>query len=65
MELSKTVMKKEVGDFQYEFSASLRRITPSTRVGRLSGSHFELGFSVSSIATMGRKAMEQQGERVR
>ena len=26
--------------------------------------HFELGFSVNAIATLGRKAMEQQGGKV-
>ena len=53
----------KVGDFRYDFSASFRRVTPSTRVGRLSGPHFELGFQLDSIATLGRKAVEQHGEK--
>ena len=32
-------------------------------MGRLSGPHFELGFQLDSIATMGRKAVEQYGEK--
>ena len=28
-----------------------------------SGTHFELGFSVNAIATLGRKAIEQHGEK--
>ena len=51
----------KVGDFQYDFGASFRRVTPSTQVGRLSGPHFELGFQLDSIATMGRMAMERKG----
>ena len=38
-------------------------ITLSTRVGRLSRTHFELGFSVNAIATLGKKAIEQHGEK--
>ena len=51
----------KVGDFQYDFGASFRRVTPSTQVGRLSGPHFELDFQLDSIATMGRMAMERKG----
>ena len=36
-------------DFRYESSASLRRITPSTQVGRLSGSHSDIGFQLAQF----------------
>ena len=36
-------------DFRYESSASLRRITPSTQVGRLSGSHSDIGFQLAQL----------------
>ena len=38
-------------------------ITLSTRVGRLSRTHFELGFSVNAVVSVRRKVMEQQGEK--
>ena len=41
--------------------APVKGITLSTRVGRLSRTHFELGFSVNAIVSMGRKAMERKG----
>ena len=34
-------------EFRHGFSASFRRVTPSTHVGRRSDPHFELGFSVT------------------
>ena len=33
-------------DFQHEFSAPVTGITPSTQVGRLSGSHSDIGFQL-------------------
>ena len=49
--------------FPCKIGAPVTGITLSTRVGRLSGTHFELGFSVNAIATLGRKAIEQHGEK--
>ena len=46
--------------FQNGYGASFRRVTPSTQVGRLSGSHSDIGFQLDSIATMGRKVREQK-----
>ena len=46
MENGESVMKVENSEIQNGFGASFRRVTPSTHVGRLSGPHFELGFSV-------------------
>ena len=45
METVESVMKVENSEFRHGFGASFRRVTPSTHVGRLSGPHFELGFS--------------------
>ena len=63
MENGESVIKVENSEIQSGFGASFRRVTPSTHVGRLSESHFELGFSVNAIATLGRKAIEQHGEK--
>ena len=40
-------------DFRSEFSAPVTGITPSTQVGRLSGSHFDIGFQLAQFP--GRK----------
>ena len=50
--------------FPCKNGAPVTGITLSTRVGRLSRTHFELGFSVNAIVSMGRKAMERQGGKV-
>ena len=47
--------------FPCRIGAPVTGITLSTRVGRLSRTHFELGLSVNAIATLGRKAIEQHG----
>ena len=47
-------------DFQHEFSAPVTRITPSAQVGRLSGSHSDIGFLLTQFPR-GRKAKERQG----
>ena len=49
-------------EFRSENSASLRRVTPSTQVGRLSESHFEICFQLTQFP--GKMAMEPKGERV-
>ena len=49
-------------DFRSENSASLRRITPSAQVGRLSGSHSDIGLQLTQFPG-GRKVREPQGER--
>ena len=46
METVESVMEVANCEFLHGFSTSFRRVTPSTHVGRLSGPHFELGFSV-------------------
>ena len=46
METVESVMEVANCEFLHGFSASFRRVTPSTHVGRLSDPHFELGFSV-------------------
>ena len=43
-------------------AASLRRITPSTQVGRLSESHTDIGFQLTQFP--GKMAMERKGGRV-
>ena len=48
-------------NFRYVNSASLRRITPSTHVGRLSGSHFDFGFQLTQLP--GKMVMERHGEK--
>ena len=49
--------------FPCKVGAPVTGITLSTRVGRLSGTHFELGFfSVNAIVSVGRKAIEPHGE---
>ena len=35
--------------FQHDFSAPVTGITPSTQVGRLSGSHFDIGFRLTQF----------------
>ena len=47
--------------FPCKNGAPVKGITLSTRVGRLRRTHFELGFSVNAIVSMGRKAMERKG----
>ena len=49
-------------NFRNENSASLRRITPSTQVGRLSESHSDIGLQLTQFP--GKMAMEPKGERV-
>ena len=51
--------------FPCKNSAPVKGITLSTRVGRLSRTHFELGFSVNASITLGRKVREQKGAWVR
>ena len=41
--------KIQENDFRYENGASLRRITPSTQVGRLSGSHSDIGLLLTQF----------------
>ena len=52
----------QLHDFRNESSASLRRITPSTQVGRLSESHSDIGLQLTQFP--GKMAMEPKGERV-
>ena len=49
--------------FPCKVGAPVTGITLSTRVGRLSGTHFELGFSVNAIVSVRRRVMERHGER--
>ena len=49
-------------DFQREFSAPLKGITPSAQVGRLSGSHSDIGFQLTQLP--GKMVMEPKGEKV-
>ena len=42
--------RNQLHEFRSENGASLRRITLSTHVGRLSRSHSDIGFSVNSIS---------------
>ena len=51
--------------FPCKNSAPVKGITLSTRVGRLSRTHFELGFSVNASTTLRRKVREQKGAWVR
>ena len=51
-------------DFRYGIGASLRRITPSAQVGRLSGSHSDIGFQLAASSIPRKMAMERKGERV-
>ena len=51
--------------FPCKNSAPVKGITLSTRVGRLSRTHFELGFSVNASTTLGRKVRERKGAWVR
>ena len=41
--------KNQLHEFRNENGASLRRITPSTQVGRLSGSHSDIGFQLAQF----------------
>ena len=50
--------------FPCKIGAPVTGITLSTRVGRLSRTHFELWFSVNAIVSLGRKVTEPQGGRV-
>ena len=54
--------KSLLHDFQHEFSAPVTGITPSTQVGRLSGSHSDIGFLLTQFPG-GRKAKERKGDR--
>ena len=56
--------KNQLHEFRNENGASLRRITPSTQVGRLSGSHSDIGFRLTQFPG-GKKVRERQGEKVR
>ena len=49
-------------DFRYESSASLRTITPSTQVGRLSGSHSDMGLLFTQFPG-GRKVENRKVKR--
>ena len=49
-------------EFRSGNGASLRRITPSTQVGRLSESHSDIGFQLTQFPS-GRKAKERKGDR--
>ena len=49
--------------FPCKNSAPVKGITLSTRVGRLSRTHFELGFSVNASITLGRKARNRRAQR--
>ena len=49
-------------DFQHEFSAPLTGITPSTQVGRLSGSHSDIGFQLTQFPG-GRKVENRKVKR--
>ena len=50
----------QLHDFRNENSASLRRITPSTQVGRLSESHSDIGLQLTQFPE--KMAMEPKGE---
>ena len=41
--------KNPLHDFQHGFSAPVTGITPSTQVGRLSGSHSDIGFLLTQF----------------
>ena len=56
--------KNQLHEFRNENGASLRRITPSTQVGRLSASHSDIGFRLTQFPG-GKKVRERQGEKVR
>ena len=47
--------------FPCKIGAPVTGITLSTRVGRLSRTHFDTGFPLNSISPMGRKVMELHG----
>ena len=49
-------------EFRSGNGASLRRITPSTQVGRLSESHSDIGFQLTQFPS-GRNAKERKGDR--
>ena len=50
-----SVSASRVNEIRNGFGASFRRVTPSTHVGRLSGPHFELGFSVRLNCHVGKE----------
>ena len=54
METVESAIRKKTNAFRNDSSASFRRVTPSTHVGRLSGPHFELGFSVRLNCHVGK-----------
>ena len=54
VETVESVMEVANCEFLHGFSASFRRVTPSTHVGRLSGPRFELGFSVRLNCHVGK-----------
>ena len=41
--------RNQLHDFQHDFSAPVTGITPSTQVGRLSGSHSDIGFRLTQF----------------
>ena len=51
-------------DFLCKNSAPVTGITLSTRVGRLSETHSDIGFQLHSVPTLGRKVMERHGGKV-
>ena len=44
--------KSLLHDFQHDFSAPVTGITPSTQVGRLSGSHSDIGFQLAQFPSL-------------
>ena len=56
--------RSQLHEFRNENGASLRRITPSTQVGRLSGSHSDIGFRLYNSIPRWKKVREPQGEKV-
>ena len=57
-----SVIRKKADAFRNDNSASFRRVTPSTQVGRLSGSHFDIGFQLTQLPGQ-RKVVEPKGEK--
>ena len=59
------VETKRLVKFRHGFGAPVTGITPSTQVGRLSGSHSDIGFQLA-VSSIPRSKMvrERRGEKV-
>ena len=59
--------KNQLHEFRNENGASLRRITPSTQVGRLSGSHSDIDFQVAQFPSWegrwGKRKVKRSAQR--